>query len=420
MVNIMDKILNIIKKFIPKPIFIFFQPAYHRVLVLCGALLYGFSSRSLKVVGVTGTSGKTTVVEFLRAIFSSAGFKTASLSSLDFSIGSQKEPNLLKMTMPGRFQIQKFLRRAKKSGAEYVFLEVTSEGIKQRRHKFIKFYAAIFTNLSKEHLEAHGGFENYRKAKGELFKAAPIHILNGDDPNFHFFSKFPASKRIIYKKSDFPPDLDLKLKGEFYKINAVSALAFARLEGVPYEIAKSALEDIKILPGRMEFIDTGKNFKVLIDYAFLPQTLEKVYTYLTENCSPTENSSPNRLVCIFGAAGGGRDKWKRPELGKIAEKYCREIILTNEDPYDENPLSILKEIESGFSQSYKLQATSYKIILDRREAVREALKNAEAGDTVVITGKGAEPWIIGPNNTKIPWDDREVVREELEKLMQID
>jgi UDP-N-acetylmuramoyl-L-alanyl-D-glutamate--2,6-diaminopimelate ligase len=405
----MNKVLNTIRRFIPKPIFEFFQPAYHWFLAFAAALVYGFPSRFFKVVGVTGTSGKTTVIEFLHAIFSSAGFKTASLSSLNFRIGDKKEINLLKMTMPGRFQIQKFLRQAKKSRAEYVFLEITSEGIKQYRHKFIKFYAAIFTNLSEEHLEAHGGFENYRKAKGELFKIAPVHILNGDDPNFSFFLKFPASRRIIYGKSDYPSDLNLNIRGEFYKINAAGALAFARFEGVSHETAKRALEKIKVLPGRMEFIETERDFKILIDYAFLPQSLRKIYEFLAAD------PKIKNLICVLGAAGGGRDKWKRPEMGKIAAEYCSKIILTNEDPYDENPYQILSEIKSGISDR-QFANSNVSEILDRRNAIRKALEGAKAGDIVVITGKGAEPWIAGPHGTKIPWDDRRVAKEELRKL----
>ena len=365
--NFINNLLNLGRKIIPRPIFRAFQPAYHWVLAFLGAVIYGFPSRRLKVVGVTGTSGKTTTVEFLQTIFRAAGFKTASLSGLYFRILDKTEPNMLKMTMPGRFLIQKFLGKAKNAGSEYVFLEVTSEGIKQYRHKFIKFYAAILTNLSPEHIESHKGFENYRKAKSELFKIAPIHILNGDDDNFDFFYKVPvhppkfcfaklgrARQKIVYKMSEYPADLNLKLKGEFNKYNVLAAFAFARLEAVDDAVSKKAIEKIESLPGRMEFIETGENFKVLVDYAFLPQTLQKVYQTLEVLSS--------RLICVLGAAGGGRDKWKRPELAKVAEKYCREIILTNEDPYDENPLSILEEIESGFSSNSKSQITNSKQI----------------------------------------------------------
>ena len=271
--------LRAIKKIIPEPIFDFFSPFYHWLLSFLAAFIYWFPARSMKVVGVTGTSGKTTTVEFLYKIFTDAGFKTASLSGIWFRILDKSEPNLLKMTMPGRFRVHRFLYEAKKAGAEYVFIEITSEGIKQYRHKFIKFYAAILTNLSEEHLESHGGFANYREAKGELFKIAPLVFLNGEDPNLEYFQKISPKEKIIYIASDYPPDLKLNLTGEFNKMNAVASLAFAKWEGVLPSVAKEALTKIPGIPGRMEYVDVPagirKDFRVLVDYAFLPQTLIK-------------------------------------------------------------------------------------------------------------------------------------------------
>ena len=396
----LTSVLRFVKRLVPKPVFSFFQPAYHLFLAWSAAIFYWFPSRDLKVVGVTGTSGKTTVCEMLFKIFSEAGFKTATLNGLYFRISEEAKPNLLKMTMPGRFQIQKFLSEAKKAGCEYVFLEVTSEGIKQFRHRFIKFYGAIFTNLSEEHLEAHGGFKNYRAAKGELFKIAPIAVLNGDDPSFEYFYKASPKEKIVYVSRDFPGDLTLKIQGEFNKMNAVATLAFAKREGIDPRISKKALAGMDVLPGRMEFIETNKGFNVLIDYAFLPQTLRKAYETVYARDS-------KNLICVLGAAGGGRDKWKRPVLGDIAVEFCRKVFITNEDPYDDDPLKIMDEVAGTHN---------FEKILDRREAIRAALKSANPGDTVVITGKGAEPWIMGPRGAKIPWDDREVVKEELKLL----
>jgi len=399
----MDRVLIRIKRFIPKAIFDFLQPLYHWGLAFVGALIYGFPSRSLKVVGITGTSGKTTTVELLYEIFSQAGFNVAAISSLRFRIAKRIELNMLKMTMPGRFKVQRLLREAKQAGAKYIFLEITSEGIKQYRHKFINFYAAIFTNLSEEHLEAHGGFENYRRAKGELFAVAPIHILNGDDPNFEFFNQIPAKKKIVYRTADYPKDLETRLLGEFNKNNILAAITFAKEEGISPEIIKEAVREFSGLPGRMEAIQAPQGFRVLVDYAFLPQALTKVYETLNK-------LGYKRLIAVTGAAGGGRDKRKRPILGDVAAKFCVKVFVTNEDPYDEDPMSIIDEVAGSHKEFIK--------ILDRREAIREALAAAKRGEgeVVVITGKGAEPWIMGPQGTKIAWDDREVVREELSKL----
>lgn len=396
--------MHFLKKIIPKSMLNFFRPSYHLTLAFLGALIYKFPSRKMKVIGITGTSGKTTTVEFLHRIFLEAGFKTSSFSSERFKILDKTEPNLLKMTMPGRFKIQKFLKKAKNVGSEYVFLEITSEGIKQYRHKFIKFYAALLTNLSPEHLESHGGFFNYRAAKTKLFKIAPIHILNGDDSNFDFFSKIPSIEKIVFHIADYPRDLNLKLEGEFNKYNALAAITFASFEGVSYEISKKAVQEIEVMPGRMEYIKTDKNFKVLVDYAFLPQTLQKVYKTEQEKIKNTDGG----LICVLGAAGGGRDKWKRPILGEIAAEFCKKIYITNEDPYDDDPMEIINAVAGNHKNFIK--------IIDRREAIRKALKSARENDTVIITGKGAEPWIMDKNGVKIPWDDRDVVREELEKL----
>lgn len=399
----MDRVLIRIKRFIPKGIFSFFQPSYHLGLALIGALIHGFPSRSLKVIGVTGTSGKTTTVELLYEIFSKSGFKAASISSLQFRMPERIELNMLKMTTPGRFKVQKLLKEAKRAGVKYVFLEVTSEGIKQYRHRFIKFYAAIFTNLSEEHLEAHGGFENYRRAKGELFRAAPLHILNGDDPNFNFFNQIPARKKIIYKMVDYPKDLKTKLLGEFNRNNILAAITFAKEEGISPEIIEEAVEGFSGLPGRMEFVETDERFRVLVDYAFLPQALEKVYGTLND-------LGYKKLIAVTGACGGGRDKWKRPHLGDVAAQFCGKVFVTNEDPYDEDPMSIINEVAGSHKEFIK--------ILDRRGAIREALASAKRGEgeAVVITGKGAEPWIMGPGGSKIAWDDREIVREETKKI----
>lgn len=388
-----------LKRLTPEPLLNLLRPPYHFLLAFLSALYYGFPLRSLKVVAITGTSGKTTTAEMLFKIFSEAGFKTATLNGLYFRIGDKTEPNLLKMTMPGRFFVQKFLHDAKKAGCEYVFLEVTSEGIKQYRHRFIKFYAAIFANLSEEHLEAHGGFESYRRAKGELFKSVSLAVLNGEDPNFKYFYDLASREKIVFVESDFPPGLVLKLPGEFNKMNAVAAMTFAKREGIPLEVSKKALEKIDTLPGRMEFIETETNFRVLVDYAFLPQTLKLAYEEAKKGSSG--------LVCVLGACGGGRDKWKRPKVGDVAAENCRKVFITNEDPYDEDPLKIMNEVAGTHN---------FEKIPDRREAIRAALRAARPGECVVITGKGAEPWIMGPQGTKTPWDDRKVVREELQKL----
>jgi len=429
--------IEIIKKFVPP----FLISWYHFLLAFLGAILYRFPSRlrqgfggqakKLKVIGVTGTNGKSTVVELITKILEAASYKVASLSSIKFKIGEKEWPNTLKMTMPGRFKIQRFLRQAVASGCRYVILEVTSEGIKQHRHRFINFDIAVFTNLSPEHIESHGGFGNYRAAKGKLFQATKnIHVINIDDENREYFLQFPAKKKYTYglNKGDINAknfQFKLQLIGDFNVYNALAAACVGVSQGVNLEICKKVLEAVGGIPGRMEEVISGP-FKVFVDYAFTPNALEKVYQTLTKNYKlPT-----SKLICVLGACGGGRDKWKRPVLGSLAAKYCDEVIVTNEDPYDENPMEIIEQVAKGaenisINQFTPLDNLSNGAghhksvvlkILDRREAIREALKIALSEDVVIITGKGCEPWICVAKGKKIPWDDREVVREQLLKL----
>jgi len=419
------------KKFIPKFIF----NIYHYLLALVGAVIYGFPSRKLIVIGVTGTNGKSTVVHLTTEILESAGNKTVSLSSIRFKIGEQEEKNMLKMTMPGRFKLQKFLKQAINSGCKYAVLEITSEGIKQYRHKFIDFDGAVFTNLTKEHIEAHKGFENYKKAKGKLFQAleksskknspptfklwqslwgvtkskkvgGKFAVLNIDDPNSEYFSELFGGKKYFYgidnKNAEITPEkinLQIQLLGKFNVYNSLAAACVGLAQEIDLPKILEVLRNAKGIPGRLELV-INKPFKVFVDYAHTPDGLINIYKTLGRG-----------LICVLGSCGGGRDKWKRPEMGKIASDYCKNIILTNEDPYGENPQAILDDIEKGFSSN-----SNYEKILDRREAINKAISLAKEHDVVIVTGKGCEPWMCVANGKKIAWDDRKIVREEYNKI----
>src|SRR3989338_505121 len=430
--TILDKILYRVKKLIPRRVFEYFQPMYHEALAYGGALRYGFPSRRMKVIGVTGTKGKSTTVFLITKILEGSGHSVAAIGSLGFKIKDREWPNTLKMTMPGRFRLQKFLAEAKRAGCEYVALEVTSEGIKQKRHLGITFDCAVFTNLHKEHLESHGSIENYIKAKQELFQVGDhFQVLNVDDPHFEDFDKFAAEKKITYglEKGDIKPEqatinedhsvfqvgsevIRLNLGGAFNVSNALAAWSVGTLYEVEPAVIKNSLEKIESIPGRFEFIQK-EPFNVVVDYAHTPDSLEAVYSTLKKKRPDLTNEVGPRpkLICVLGAAGGGRDKWKRPEFGALAEKYCDEIFLTDEDPYDENPTAILDQVQSGIlSQSLPIHR-----ILDRKEAIGQAIGAAQVGDTVVITGKGSEISMAVANGKKIPWSDKEIVKEFLKR-----
>ena len=418
---------DLIKKFFPSSLLNF----YHLSLSFFGAVLYGFPSRKLRVVGVTGTNGKTTTTEMITKILEESGFGVALANSVRFKIKEKEEKNKLRMTMPGRALLQKFLRKAVKQGCQYAVLEVTSEGIAQHRHRFINFDAAILTNLSPEHIERHAGFENYKKAKGELFQATKnIHIVNLDDKNADYFLQFQAKEKYLYRKiNDKPPvvkieirkgqsskiikfSLPLNLLGDFNIYNALAAICLGLSQGIDLIKCKRSLASFRGVEGRMEEV-ISEPFRAIVDYAFTPNALEKVYQTLI---SKFINKSTKQLICVLGACGGGRDKWKRPVLGEIAAKYCNKIILTNEDPYDEDPMEIINQVAKG-TQAKQNESAVYKI-LDRREAIKKSLKLAKKDDVIIITGKGCEPSICLAQGKKIPWDDRRVLKEEFEKIYE--
>jgi len=411
-----------LKKFIP----LFLLDWYHFVLAFLGALIYGFPSQKLKVIGITGTKGKSTTIELIRLILENAGYKVASASSIKFRIDKKEKLNRLKMTMPGRFKLQGFLKKALKARCEYVILEVTSEGILQHREKFIDFDIVVFTNLAPEHIERHGSFEKYREAKGALFKECKkLHIINTDDENAKYFLQFPSKQKFCcglnekqknincnFIRAENPESsgniirfrinnvqFNVNLQGEFNIYNSLLAITTALSQDIDLETCKKALEKVKKIPGRMEIIKEYP-FKVVVDYAHTPDSLEQVY----------KTFSGSKLICVLGSCGGGRDKWKRPKMGEIASKYCNEIILTNEDPYDEDPNQILSEIKTGIPNT---KNNTLNIILDRKEAIKKALKLAQKEDVVIITGKGSEPWMCVANDKKIPWSDKEIVQQEL-------
>lgn len=383
---------NLIKKFTPS----FLLSFYHYCLAFFGAFFYGFPSKKITVVGITGTSGKTTVVELTNHILQKAGLKSCAISS----IASQN----LKMTMPGRFKIQKFLKKAVKSGYKIAILEVTSEGIKQYRHKFIKFDVAVFTNLSKEHIESHKGFKNYKKAKAKLFKECKnTHIINTDDKNASYFWQIPAKKKIGFSSQEFEKFLpQLNILGEFNKYNALAAAKTAMALRISLENCKKALREFESIEGRMEIV--SKSPLVIVDYAHTPKALEEVYKTLKSR-GPT-----SALICVLGSCGGGRDKWKRPVMGKIAKQYCQKVIITNEDPYDEDPMEIINQV-AGNTQAEK--------ILDRKEAIKKAIYLAKPENAVIITGKGSETWMCIKNGKKIPWNDKEIAKGIIAKKKNI-
>lgn len=359
------------------------------------------------MIGVTGTKGKTTVVELLSHILETAGHPTAFISSVHVKVGEDMRKNGTGNSMPGRFFIQKFLRQAVSERCRYAIIEVTSQGVVQSRHRFVDFDAAIFTNLEPEHIEAHGSFEQYRDAKVGFFSAVSgsgkprkYFVINKEDENAHHF-EVASRGGVVIRYSE--KELDVREShGEIHAGNIAAAVAMAKALGVTEEKIRTALGNWHGVAGRMETVQE-EPFRVVVDYAHTPKSLELLYRHLADR-----KDGGGRLICVLGAAGGGRDKWKRTRFGELAGAYCDEIVLTNEDPYDEDPDRILAEIKSGISRT-AFRMSGVHEIPDRREAIREALSLAKKGDVVVCTGKGSESFIHVAHGERIPWSEREVI-----------
>lgn len=416
-----------LKRMLPKPLLEWLRPPYHLTLAYMADIWYRHPSRELTVIGITGTKGKSTVTELLTRILETEGHQVASLSTIQFKIGEHTERNLYKMTMPGRFFVQRFLRQAVTAGCTYAVVEMTSEGAKQFRHQFIELDALIFTNLTPEHIESHGSFQNYKAAKLRLAarvaasrKRPRYLVANADDEHGADFLEFPVEYKLPYCLKDLSlyslhkdsvslvfgdTTIRVPLIGLFNVYNILAAITLARALGITLTTIDKALRSLPPIAGRVELFtspkEAPKQITAVVDYAHTPDSLEKLYRAFPQ---------PPK-VCVLGNTGGGRDTWKRPEMGAIADQYCTHIILTNEDPYDENPHQIVEQMAKGIHDKSKLE-----IIMDRRLAIRRALAIAPTGSYVIVSGKGTDPYIMGPNGSKQVWSDAQVVQEELLRL----
>ncbi len=395
---------------------------YHFGLAWLGSIIFRNPSKDIFVLGVTGTKGKSTVTELINAIMEAAGKRTAIVSSVRFKIGVEEKENRTGMTMPGRLFIQKFLREAVDKDCQYAFIEVTSQGVVQYRDRFINFDAGLLTNLQPEHIESHGSFENYRGSKISFFKNIGIHsnkkhklfFINSGAKDNQMFADAVAGtgKTIFYNKDDLSRmKWRIKLLGDFNLENIAAAVSFCRSQNIDWDIIKNVIENFDGVPGRLEFIQKDP-FSIVIDYAHTPDSLEKVYQAVKKNISSKKRGG--RMICVLGCAGGGRDSWKRPVMGEIASKYCDDILLTNEDPFDDDPEMIIEQIADGIKKSSYNK--KFKKIIDRKDAIREAIVSAKKGDMVIVTGKGSEPYMRLAKGKKIPWSEREIIKEILNEI----
>jgi len=431
-----DKILNIGRKIIPKKVFASAQPFYHLLLSVTGNIRYGFPGRKMIVVGVTGTNGKSTTTELILSVFKENGLKSGMLSTVAFEIAGKRAANTTNRTTLGRWQTPKKLREMVNAGCTHAIIEVASEGLVMNRVWGIPFDVAVFTNLSPEHLNTHKTMENYRNAKGLLFsglknsfkKSAPKTIVvNADDKEAKYFMGFEADQKITFGINDgqvwatnmyFEDETKYTLVDDKTKYEVKSSLP-ARFniynQLAAYSVGKAlslnpgkcikGLEKVKKVLGRMEEVPNDIGIKIIVDYAVTPDAFELLFSEL-------RRTTKGKIIAVFGATGD-RDKDKRPLLGEVAAKMTNYLIITDEESYSENPAVIVDSIAEGVE---RVRKGNYEIILDRREAIKQALVLAKVGDTVVITGMGHQKYRNVGGDKKVEWNEAKVIGNILSEL----
>lgn len=423
-------LLHSIKMRIPRRLL---QP-YHFALAHAASIIYQFPSRKMRVIGVTGTKGKSSTVQFIAQLLEELGQTVGYTSTAGFRIAGQDIPNGMKMTMPGRFTLQKLLARMVKEKCAYGIVETSSQGLAQFRHIGITYDTVVFTNLSPEHIESHGGFENYKKAKGLLFATHPrVSVINADDDHATYFAGFPANRHVLVTWQDSFAKSDNRYQVRFIKAdargctlqinghlcvipliasyqwcNAVLAIATVIEQGFALTDVLAAAGALRDIPGRFERIDCGQDFTVIVDYAYEPASLGALL-------DAVKVFEPKRIIGVHGSAGGGRDVARRGPIGMLAGEREDIVIVTNEDPYDDDPKMIINQVAAGARQAGKKDGLDLFLIDDRGMAIAKAIAVAQAGDVVLITGKGAETIMAVAGGKMIPWDDRSVARDLLEQ-----
>lgn len=391
-------------------------------MAILANLIYGFPSRGLKVIGVTGTDGKTTTVNMIYQILKAAGRKVSMISTINAVIGGKLMDTGFHVTSPDPFLLQKLIRNAVDKGSKYIMLEVTSHALDQFRFWGIRWEIGVITNITHEHLDYHGTQTNYFNAKAKLIKNVDVAVLNRDEKHFSRLSHVPPFDKTqgkhrmckvisfgFSKFADFNPEkfpLKLKIPGDFNILNGLAAAAACSALGVNNKTIKSALANFQTLPGRMEEIRGSRGIRVVVDFAHTPNGLEQSLIALRSKVSP------GRLISLIGAEGH-RDIKKRPMMGEIAQKLSDIVIVTAVDPRGEIR-EINKQIKKGALKAGAKSGRNFYIIPDRQKAINFAIRQlAQKGDIIGIFGKGHEKSMNMDGITEIPWSDREAVEKVL-------
>jgi UDP-N-acetylmuramoyl-L-alanyl-D-glutamate--2,6-diaminopimelate ligase len=414
----------------PSDISIIQVPDTRVALAQIAANFFGHPTQSIKVIGITGTNGKTTTAYMIESIFNKARIKIGRLSTISYQLGNREIKSSL--TTPDPLTLQSYLRNMVEKKLDFCVMEVSSHALSQSRVEGIDFQNAIFTNITQDHLDFHGNFKAYLNSKIKLFKLLgndkdKVAIINADDPHSQKIINETGSKIIkygIYKdayikatnigvdKEGYPffniGDIKIRLKifGIHNIYNALAAITLSLLHNISIMDIKKGIERISQINGRLELVYNNE-FKVFVDYAHTPDALQKILL-------STKLLNPKRIITVFGC-GGDRDKEKRPLMGKISSLLSDYTIITTDNPRHEDPLNIALEIKKGFRDE---EEEKFEIILDRRLAISKAIKMAKRGDIILVAGKGHEDYQIF-GDKKIYFKDQEVILEETSKIKKV-
>jgi UDP-N-acetylmuramoyl-L-alanyl-D-glutamate--2,6-diaminopimelate ligase len=367
-------------------------------------VFFGEPTRELDVVGVTGTSGKTTTTFLLFAILAAAGRRPGLLGTIEARVGGERRGVV--RTTPEAIDLQRTFREMLDGGDRSCAMEASSHASVLHRLDRVRFKVLVFTNLSQDHLDFHGDMESYFQAKRALFLAEPrpIAVVNvGDEHGRRLAAELPGAVTFSVADAGALAGVSLKLRGRFNVENALGALYAARELGIDDDAIRQGLESVRGVPGRFEAVDAGQPFHVIVDYAHKPGALENVLR------AARELADGNRVICVIGA-GGDRDRGKRPLMGRIAAELADVAIVTSDNPRSEDPEAIAAEIVAGAERDVEVE-------LDRAAAIARAVEQARPGDVVLIAGKGAEQGQEFADRT-VPFDDREAAKDALRSLLE--
>ncbi len=408
-----------------------------QAMMVCVPYFFDYPANRMRMVGVTGTNGKTTTTHMIRHILKAQGFKVGVIGTVHIMIGDTSYP--IHNTTPDVVDLQHILHQMVQENMEYCVMEVSSHALALGRVSGVEFDTAVFTNLTQDHLDFHKTFENYLAAKCKLFEqvSAPNQVkdnkgavINIDDSygyrvmekttaptitystlgkgtlnasDVHMSTK-NSQYTVNYKGESYP--VSMNTTGLFNVYNTLAAIGACLQEGISMEAIDTALKTFSSVPGRFELIEEGQDFAVVVDYAHTPDGLQNIL-------ETAKAIKENRIIIVFGC-GGDRDATKRPIMGRIAAEYGDKIYVTSDNPRTEDPVQIVKDVEVGVKEALR-EGTSYEVIVDRREAINYAIHDAKAGDIVIIAGKGHENYQILKNET-IHFDDREEARKALKEI----